>query len=225
MMPSTKSFIYGKDHELEGSGYERLLHAGGKEDENDLDVPPKQPRRSRILCLIKKTIIAALAVYGLINASLVVYQALPEKPVSCYCGRSLAEALSLGCKFDGVAGAILPPHCRDDKLTAEFDRSSSENPDGSWTYWADPHKKQRLNESELIFRFEPFYASQEWHIFHCTYNWRKKFRPQIPGVDGEDSSEDHVGHCEKIFKMRKPLHDIATVMSRHEEEAGESEYR
>jgi hypothetical protein len=39
----------------------------------------------------------------------------------CDCGESVAEAISLGCKFDALSMAWLPEHCRDDELTAEFD--------------------------------------------------------------------------------------------------------
>ena len=34
---------------------------------------------------------------------------------SCDCGPSIAEALNRGCKYDSLAAAWLPPHCRDDE--------------------------------------------------------------------------------------------------------------
>ena len=82
--------------------------------------------------------------------------------ISCSCGSSSAEAFALGCKFDGIAAAFLPPHCRDDELLDEFDRSG-ENPDGTWNYWRDPKMKYRLNMAEmgpLADHEQPFYASQ-----------------------------------------------------------------
>lgn len=135
--------------------------------------------------------------------------------ISCSCGTSHAEALSRGCKFDGIAAAFLPAHCRDDELLEEFDRSG-ENPDGSWNYWRDPKMQHRLNLSELgelADQQEPFYASQMWHVVHCTFNWRKQFRQPKTGVviEHEADSIHHVTHCEDIFKMRIPLTQIATI--------------
>lgn len=48
----------------------------------------------------------------------------------CYCGTSSTEAKSMGCKYDSLAAAWLPEHCRDDELTAEFDRSG-DGPNGT----------------------------------------------------------------------------------------------
>lgn len=53
--------------------------------------------------------------------------------VSCSCGESVAEAISRGCKYDLLASAWLPKQCRDDELSAEFDRSGP-GLDGEWTY-------------------------------------------------------------------------------------------
>lgn len=55
------------------------------------------------------------------------------RSVSCSCGKSVAEALKLGCKYDLLASAWLPEQCRDDELSAEFDRSGP-GPNGEWTY-------------------------------------------------------------------------------------------
>ncbi|KAH8897124.1 hypothetical protein GQ53DRAFT_742973 [Thozetella sp. PMI_491] len=51
----------------------------------------------------------------------------------CDCGTSVLEARSLGCLFNALASAWLPPECRDDKLTPEFNRSGP-GPGGSWSY-------------------------------------------------------------------------------------------
>lgn len=54
----------------------------------------------------------------------------------CYCGKSVEEAKSLGCKYVTMSAAYLPPHCRDDELDEEFSRLGHK-PDGSWTYHSD----------------------------------------------------------------------------------------
>jgi hypothetical protein len=50
----------------------------------------------------------------------------------CDCGESVAETISRGCKFDSLAKTLLPEHCQDDELTAEFNTACN-GPNG--TIW------------------------------------------------------------------------------------------
>ena len=136
---------------------------------------------------------------------------------SCSCGTSTAEAVALGCKYDQIAVAWLPPHCRDDEPEAEFAHAGP-NPDGSWDYYDEPDRRWRLNLTELESRADShlgFFSSMEWHIAHCTYNWLKQFRAHDTGVTIESQvyTEGHVRHCYEIFRLRMPLNDIATISS------------
>jgi hypothetical protein len=56
---------------------------------------------------------------------------ISEHTTGCDCGDSVAEATSLGCKFDSLSMAWLPEHCRDDELTAEFNTAGN-GPNGTW---------------------------------------------------------------------------------------------
>lgn len=91
---------------------------------------------------------------------------------SCNCGASVAEAKSIGCKYDALASAWLPTHCRDEALTAEFERAG-DGPAGEWTYWADSNHTIELTLDEIAshggdadFRFQ---ATADWHLHHCLF--------------------------------------------------------
>jgi hypothetical protein len=116
-------------------------------------------RQKRYLIFAKTIIVYVLALWGLFSLfhhgfQMTIHQTVNEDhhhhhetvnqghkhglstfkpPSSCRCGESVAEALSLGCKYDSLAVAWLPPHCRDDELTAEFEAQGT-GPNGSWTY-------------------------------------------------------------------------------------------
>jgi hypothetical protein len=85
----------------------------------------------RYLSILKSLLIFSLAFWGFFN----IVQKFPEayrnhfdmisahdhQLQGCVCGETVAEAISLGCKFDSLSMAWLPDHCRDDELTAEFE--------------------------------------------------------------------------------------------------------
>lgn len=123
---------------------------------------------------------------------------------SCDCGKSVEEALYLGCKYDSLAAGWLPEHCRDDQLTDEFNRSGP-GVNGSWTYWADRAHTQEISPEYIAsmggdpdFRF---YSSGLWHAVHCIFYWRKEFRQRVPGkvVEPRYNNEEHATHCGKVF--------------------------
>jgi hypothetical protein len=131
---------------------------------------------------------------------------VPSKPVtvSCDCGNSTKEAFALGCKYDSLAAAWLPEHCRDDELTKEFERSGP-GVNGQWTYWSDKaHTKEISIEEIAMMADDPeqrFYMTGHWHVIHCIFYWRKEHRARFNGksVEPRSDSEHHIKHCGKIF--------------------------
>ncbi|KAK1710292.1 uncharacterized protein BDZ83DRAFT_540702, partial [Colletotrichum acutatum] len=124
---------------------------------------------------------------------------------SCDCGNSTTEAVTLGCKYDSLAAAWLPEHCRDDELTAEFERSGP-GPDGQWTYWADTAHTQEISVEEIAKMADNqeelrFHMSGHWHVLHCIFYWRKEYRARFNGkmVEPRSDNEKHIKHCGKIF--------------------------
>lgn len=89
-----------------------------------------------------------------------------QQPIrsNCDCGNSTVEALSLGCKYDSLAAAWLPEHCRDEELTVEFE-TMGPGPNGRWIYWADSDHAQEVNLEEIAAM-----ADDPSARFHMSYD-------------------------------------------------------
>jgi hypothetical protein len=173
---------------------------------------------SRWFKIGKEVILITLAIWGLGS---IIYQVRNSWPRShlhvlsysaedvepCYCGESIAEAISLGCKYDELSAAWLPERCRDEELTAEFSRAGP-GPNGTWTYWADRNhtKELTLHEVSLYAEKQPelFHTTWEWHVMHCVFSWRKEHRSRYNGITYEPRSdtEHHIMHCGGLFLNR-----------------------
>lgn len=172
---------------------------------------------NRFLAILSKSLVLLFAATGLVlftRWSIISLQ--PKKgPVSCSCGgTTVAEAISRGCKFTPLAIAWLPPQCLDEELADEFDRAG---PGGHWEYWADWNATIPLNREEVGLLADTegavFYTTQEWHVMHCMYTWRKHYRSKWTGVTIEARSNgiEHIKHCEGIVRDRAPLQKIWTM--------------
>ncbi|KAL6808387.1 hypothetical protein V8C40DRAFT_278849 [Trichoderma camerunense] len=116
-------------------------------------------------------------------------ETLPPLLNLCDCGDSIREAISRNCIYDTLATAWLPPYCRDEELTAEFDKAGP-GPDGAWAYFADQEGKVPLNRSEVAALGDKggsFWASRDWHI--------ERF-----------DSLHHVQHCVRLIRNPTPDH-------------------
>ena len=121
----------------------------------------------------------------------------------CDCGHSVAEAKTMNCTFDALAMAWLPPYCLDHELSDEFAHAAS-GADGQWTYYADKAGTRKMNVAEvslLADTGEPFYATEEWHVSHCIFSWKKQLRAIETGVMIEDRyyRVEHVEHCGMVM--------------------------
>ncbi|KIW22296.1 uncharacterized protein PV07_12197 [Cladophialophora immunda] len=119
----------------------------------------------------------------------------------CYCGYTMDEMRENNCTFDTLAMAWLPPYCRDEELTAEFDRSGP-GPNGSWTYWLDYNHTIPITIEQVgLMGFQVdhgnVYMAWEWHVTHCLFYWKKIHRQRYTGVMIEPryDKESHVMHC------------------------------
>ncbi|MCJ1394406.1 hypothetical protein MMC18_007284 [Xylographa bjoerkii] len=177
------------------------------------------------LTTIARASAALLATWGLISLCLqlfsLLYPAVPDVyrpstlPVDrnlCDCGTTIADALVRNCVYDSLAAAWLPPYCRDDELTADFDRSGPGS-DGAWPYFADAngtvviHKSQiaALGEGERV-----FYSSRDWHIAHCLFYWEKLIRMRDTGAVMERRFDRvaHARHCRRLAMNKMPEHTL-----------------
>jgi len=168
-----------------------------------------EPRLSRLssksLKLLKELSLTFLAIWGLLSILYHLYVLLhSEVPRGCDCGDSTAEALELGCKYDSLAAAWLPEHCRDDDLTAEFE-NAGDGPNGTWLYYADTHHTIEVSLEEIALMADDpesrFHMSAQWHRIHCIFYWRKEHRFRFNGkmVEPRSDTEEHIHHCGQIF--------------------------
>ncbi|PVH94517.1 hypothetical protein DM02DRAFT_692972 [Periconia macrospinosa] len=181
----------------------------------------------RFLLLLWKSCVLLLALYGLLglwqrmndHSALVKQDAscssgmsvagkMDPAPVkqdaSCSCGTSVAEAMAKGCQYDILSSAWLPPRCRDEKLSAQFDKAGP-GPGGAWSYFADLNGTTLIDPStlsQLTNTGRTYYATNTWHIVHCFYFWKKQYRAKFTGVTVEawGDTEPHIDHCLKTFR-------------------------
>jgi hypothetical protein len=126
----------------------------------------------------------------------------------CNCGNTVKEALSLNCAYDSLATSWLPPHCRDEELTAEFDVAGP-GPHGQWNYFADENGTVSLTKTEISKLGEmggSFWSSRDWHLAHCVFYWQKYKRMQQTGVvmEARFDSLKHVKHCSRLITKPAP---------------------
>lgn len=58
-----------------------------------------------------------------------------------------------------------------------------------------------------------FYATYEWHLKHCIFNWRKLWRSAKRGevvLEKIYDNEVHIEHCGMLFMRRDKLDVIVT---------------
>lgn len=128
-------------------------------------------------------------------------------PLSTYpetCGTSPQQATLLGCKFDVMSFAWLPARCFDSNLTAEFLNLRD------WEWYeitGDPSVSvsQRSVDVAAVLTgtYDELLVTQEYHLYHCTYMWRKMHRAIQRGqpLDGYIGSMGHTEHCETVLVM------------------------
>ena len=173
------------------------------------------PKRGTFLRKFRPFVLYGLAVFGIITLGIELSASTWSKPLSCNCGTSVAEAMSMGCKYDLLASAWLPGHCRDDELSAQFDAASSK---GSWDYYSDRNGSRSLNLTEVGLLAdhpeERYWTTREWHIVHCVFYWHKLHRSRNTGVqiEGRYDASGHIKHCGMVFLAgRTDLQDIFTL--------------
>lgn len=131
---------------------------------------------------------------------------LPSRASSaCYCGKDIDEARQRGCTFDILSSAWLPPECRDEALTAEFEAAA---PDGYWQFYADKPLQEPVDMDYVLAMSGDlssyYWVSWEFHVTHCFFLWQKQLMAREGGVIFEErfDSIGHVRHCLHVFQNR-----------------------
>ena len=198
------------------------------ENEKVLIRTPRQPRKlESYSSFFSKLAVIGLALYGLYCLSHETFSRVKgiANPPSCNCGTSISEAKSKNCKFDSLATAWLPPACRDDELTAEFERSGPLE-GGAWPYYKDLRKTHLLSVEDLANMADnesgdrTYYMTTEWFVARCLFYWRKMERAERLGttiektflhtsMDGHNISSWH--NCANVYLEGRPRDEISTA--------------
>ena len=193
------------------------------DDTNDAVEPERNHGKQRhtawniLTCLLAAWGIVSLVWYAIrvVVAPQPLYTADVYRPETlvpglnlCDCGRTIEEALSRNCVYDSLSTSWLPPHCRDDDLTANFDRAGP-GPEGQWSYFADDNGTIPLTRTDIAALGEAggsFWCSRDWHIAHCVFYWQKYKRMRETGTVMEQrfDSLKHVEHCSRLILAPSP---------------------
>lgn len=119
------------------------------------------------------------------------------------CGDTPASALQGNCTFDIMSFSWLPSPCADPDLTAEFLRIRN------WTWWGDSETTKPVSFEEVAKgNHAELFVTREYHMYHCTYMWRKLHRGLLRSqenaegrgiVDTYIGKYGHTAHCEMML--------------------------
>ena len=119
------------------------------------------------------------------------------------CGDTPSSARHANCKFDIMSFSWLPPACDDPELTVEFSHVRK------WTWWVDSNRTTSVPFEEVALGFHSeLFVTREYHMYHCTYMWRKLHRGLLKAqenaekrgvVDSYIGAYDHTSHCEMML--------------------------
>lgn len=203
-------------------------HSGAEHEETLTHIPRRESKLHSYVKGLTKLLIMGFAIYGcfaLSNPIFPMAKTTTEAAI-CNCGTSVTEAKSKDCKFDSLATAWLPPACRDDELTAEFERVGPLG-NGTWPYYSDLRKEHLLSVDELAAKADSkdeearrYYVTSEWFVARCLFYWRKIERAKTRGTTieksyldnsthGHDVSNWH--HCSDVYLARIPRDQIAAA--------------
>jgi hypothetical protein len=124
------------------------------------------------------------------------------------CGTSPAEAVALGCSFDIMSFAWLPARCFDRELMEDFLALRR------WEWFMD-NEGVGIADVASVFAgsYDELYVTEEYHLYHCTYMWKKMHRAVLGGnpLDSYIGNIKHTEHCEMmLIDKERPLDGITT---------------
>lgn len=136
------------------------------------DRSPATWQRPRVIQISVLFLLLALITITTLHIQLLKRTAPPPRK---HCGDSLQEANTLGCTFDNLVKAWLPPQCpRFGQV--EFSQAGMEANNGSaWRYYLDRAGTQELTVDEMAALAHKMEGGPRWwttgreHMTHCTW--------------------------------------------------------
>ncbi|KAF5863830.1 hypothetical protein ETB97_009293 [Aspergillus alliaceus] len=123
------------------------------------------------------------------------------------CGNTTAEARERNCTFELFTVSWVPPACADEDLDAEFRAIG-------YRYFADKENTQELTYEELANRvWQTAWTTNEQHLMHCGYVWRKMHRAVEAGKRHSDRELEweHTVHCSGLIVKPGDLGEIISI--------------
>ncbi|CZT03571.1 uncharacterized protein RAG0_10291 [Rhynchosporium agropyri] len=122
------------------------------------------------------------------------------------CGHTPTEAVAQGCIFDVMTTSWQHPDCYDEDLNAEIMALHAPWP----FYWSSGPPNERPTAPEMLhlipleelgFYEGTFWATKEYHVWHCIYAWRQMHRAVEKGrkLDGFLRNYEHTAHCGRLI--------------------------
>ncbi|KAE8363748.1 hypothetical protein BDV27DRAFT_158527 [Aspergillus caelatus] len=118
-----------------------------------------------------------------------------------HCGNSIKEARSLGCIFDPMSWAWQRPECYNARLVDDFLTSYE------WHFYPNNQTRSAEELPEEKWKRGDYlgaWGSWSWHMYHCSYSWRKfhaAFQSQKP-LDDDVLDPEHTVHCSTAILLR-----------------------
>lgn len=128
------------------------------------------------------------------------------------CGNSAAEAQAKGCHFDMMSWLWVPHECFDAELVEDFIQLRD------WK-WYTSHRgleKDRVPLADVkTGMYDSLWAPQEYHMWHCTYMWKKMHRTILRHgpIDNDVANYNHTLHCEKMLLEPGSLSAVNTLVT------------
>lgn len=117
------------------------------------------------------------------------------------CGNSLATARAKGCVFDPMSWAWQPPECFNKELVDDFLTVYD------WHFYpnnATLAEEEFLREKWLKGDYLMAWSTWPWHMYHCSYSWRKFHAALAQGrpLDDDVLDLEHTKHCSTVILLR-----------------------
>jgi len=128
------------------------------------------------------------------------------------CGNTSSSARLANCTFDAMSFSWLPPLCADPELMAEFLRVQN------WSWWLDENATMPVS-TEIVVEgnHEEVFVTREFHMYHCTYMWRKLHRGLLKSLENKErrgivdtyiGNYRHTAHCEMMLVGMEGEHGV-----------------
>ncbi|KAB5578301.1 hypothetical protein GE09DRAFT_1261384 [Coniochaeta sp. 2T2.1] len=117
------------------------------------------------------------------------------------CGNSLAAARSNGCLFNPISWAWQPPACYNKELVDDFLTVFD------WHFYpnnATLAEEEFPREKFLRGDYLMAWSTWAWHMYHCSYSWRKFHTALAQGrpLDDDVLDMEHTKHCSTAILLR-----------------------